>query len=72
MYPGLEHKIELCGFEDTLAYCPICGGAEGSLLSFCPGFKLNQETEQACYQGNVLDLKYQTEMRLARQKIEGY
>jgi hypothetical protein len=66
---GLEHKIELFG-DGELAYCTVCGGAEGSLLSFCPGYKLNAEAEQACYQGNVVDLKLHVEMKVAREKVE--
>jgi len=39
-----------------LALCTICGGAEGSLLTTCPGYKLSNETLDACYRGNVKDL----------------
>lgn len=62
---GLEHDIELVG-EGDLAYCNVCHCAEGSLLAYCPGFKLSAETEEACYKGNVLDLKFRTQARQAR------
>lgn len=41
---------------DELGECTVCGAAEGELLSFCPGFLLNAEAREACFQGNVVDL----------------
>jgi len=41
--------------DGGLAMCEVCGGFEGQLLTSCPGYKLNQETLDACYHGNVKD-----------------
>ncbi len=38
-----------------LSMCRVCGAFEGQLLTTCPGYKLNQETLDACYSGNVRD-----------------
>lgn len=47
-----------CMFCDGgLAACTTCGGFEGSLLRFCPGFKLSREALDAVYSGNVYDLE---------------
>jgi hypothetical protein len=42
--------------EGRLGLCVICGGFEGSLLTTCPGYKLNGDTIDACYNGNIKDL----------------
>jgi hypothetical protein len=42
--------------DGGLGWCVVCGGFEGQLLSTCPGHKLNEETLNACYNGNVKDL----------------
>jgi hypothetical protein len=34
---------------DTLYICRVCGGAEGSLLPFCPGRKLTYDEDQTNY-----------------------
>jgi len=50
-----EPECYIC--EAGLGYCIVCGGFEGSLLTYCPGYQLNQETVDACYHGNVKDLE---------------
>ena len=45
--------------DDDLSWCSICDCAEGELLSYCPGYPLNEETRLACYQGNVLDFTWE-------------
>ena len=42
--------------EGGLGMCIVCNGFEGSLLTHCPGYRLNNETLEACYRGNVKDL----------------
>lgn len=59
MLPHIWHRCKKDGCnicEGGLAYCEVCGALEGSLLSFCPGFKLNSDAINACYNGNVRDL----------------
>lgn len=41
--------------EGGLHYCTVCRATECELLSSCPGFVLNEETLEACYQGGVID-----------------
>lgn len=36
---------------DGLKHCKICGGAEGSLPTDCPGVKMTPEQDDAVYQG---------------------
>jgi len=41
-----------CGgtcFACTLSWCRVCGGAEGSLSSECPGRQLTQKEADAIY-----------------------
>lgn len=54
---GLPHDLHAFG-SGELSICSVCGAAEGQLLSSCPGRKLNAETLEACYRGNVVDIKY--------------
>lgn len=35
--------------DDDLSHCNVCGGAEGSLPTLCPGRKMTQEEEAAVY-----------------------
>ena len=55
---GLDHTLVDCediGCEGC-SRCTVCDGFEGELLTWCPGHKLNHETLDACYRGNVIDL----------------
>lgn len=53
-----------CRFCDSgLVVCIVCGAAEGQLLTTCPGYALNYEARDACYQGNVIDFKHWMNMR---------
>ena len=38
--------------DGGLAYCKVCGGAEGSLTTDCPGERVNQELDEAVYAGS--------------------
>lgn len=64
MRPAHQHVWHKCQkdrcyiCEGGLGLCVVCGGFEGSLLTHCPGFKLNQETLDECYHGKVIDLYY--------------
>lgn len=42
--------------EDDLAHCKVCGGAEGSLPTDCPGVKMTSEQEDKVY-GCELDFR---------------
>lgn len=53
-----EHELEPVPRFPDLVQCKVCGAAEGELLSYCPGYKLNTETLEACYRGNVLDFAF--------------
>lgn len=59
------HPCQYC--DGGLASCIVCGAFEGELLTHCPGYKLNQETLDACYSGNVHDFT-----RLRSWKAHGY
>lgn len=55
-----------------LSKCIICGAAEGELLTFCPGYKLNGEAREACYNGRVVDLFYARQRRkLSKPRKDG-
>lgn len=66
--PPLQHVWHKCKnpecqcCEGGLGWCIVCDAFEGSLLTYCPGFKLNQDTIDACYHGNVKDLCYMRAM----------
>jgi hypothetical protein len=68
---GIEHRIVACPepFED-LGECSVCGSAEGQLLRWCPGYRLNGETQDACYDGNVIDMGRWAERRDRERKRE--
>lgn len=36
-----------------LAHCKVCGGAEGSLPTDCPGHRMDSTTEEAVYAGDL-------------------
>lgn len=53
-----------CPFcEGHLALCSTCGAAEGELLSYCPGYRLNADAQEACFGGNVFDFMKLKRMR---------
>jgi hypothetical protein len=62
---GLNHEWHTCKRERCcicdggLGLCTVCGAAEGELLTYCPGFRLNNEALEACYTGNVIDMESQ-------------
>ena len=37
----------------VLAYCKVCGGAEGSLPTDCPGERMPHELEDRVYAGDI-------------------
>jgi hypothetical protein len=46
-----EHKLH--DRDDGLAHCMVCGGAEGSMPTECPGVRMTPEQEQAVYDGRL-------------------
>ena len=57
-YNPVEHKlVPVDGFEG-LYVCEVCNAGEGELLAYCPGYKLNADTHDACFQGNVVDITF--------------
>ena len=55
---AIKHQLYEPEKYEWCAACSVCGGFEGSLLSFCPGYKLNEETLDAIYRGNVIDFLF--------------
>jgi len=54
----LEHVQEDIGGKwEGLCRCTVCDAVEGEQLTFCPGFKLSDDAREACFQGNVIDLR---------------
>lgn len=47
----MEHKLQEHG--EGLHYCTVCGGAEGSLPTDCPGVRMTAEQEEAVYHGRL-------------------
>lgn len=47
-----KHRLEFWG-EGKLAYCPTCGGAEGSLPEHCPQRRMTEDEEQAVMAGQL-------------------
>jgi hypothetical protein len=47
----VEGRCQWCG--GRLAYCPTCGGAEGSLPTECPGGEMDRVTEDRVTKGEV-------------------
>jgi len=61
MKPGPEnHDLDFVydgeDYEE-IAMCNKCGATGQELLTWCPGIELNQETLDACFEGNVIDLE---------------
>ena len=51
MKKRFEH--DLYDREDDLSHCKICGGAEGSLPTLCPGRRMTAVESDAVYAGNL-------------------
>jgi len=49
----IQHNHQLDDREDGLAHCLVCGGAEGSLPTHCPGERMPAELQDAVYAGQV-------------------
>jgi hypothetical protein len=39
--------------DDELQHCKVCGGAEGSLPTLCPGRRMTEEEQDAVYAGEL-------------------
>lgn len=50
-----EHEDggSFCGFCNGLSMCNICGGAEGSIPTDCPGERMHEIVEQEVYAGEL-------------------
>lgn len=53
-------RVEHCGNPNcdgcaicNLFLCAVCGGAEGSLTTECPGIKIDEEQADAVYAGKL-------------------
>lgn len=46
-----QHGCQYC--EGGLASCTVCGGAEGTLSTHCPGVKLNEYIHEEIYHGGL-------------------
>jgi len=56
---GKDHRlVPLTPRSEGVARCEVCGAAEGELLWWCPGYRLNEATLDACYRGNVVDMGF--------------
>lgn len=42
---------DLYNREDGLSHCKVCGGAEGTLPTDCPGFRLSRIEQEAIWHG---------------------
>lgn len=47
----------------NLLVCTVCECGEGTLLTHCPGYRLNTETQEAIFRGRVVDLEWQRRLR---------
>lgn len=60
----MQHVFHKCKNADCqvceggLVWCTICGGFEGSLLTYCPGYSLNENALNECYHGKVIDITH--------------
>lgn len=73
MHGGLQHDLCMPNRMEGVYFCRVCGGIEGSLLYWCPGYKLTLETTKDIYAGwcrtpgrKVIDLQ----IELDRRKME--
>lgn len=48
--PFGRHRLQPWG---ELAYCPVCGGAEGDLPEHCPGYPMTDEERAAVLAGEL-------------------
>ena len=49
-----DHSERHCNICDGgLFICAVCGGAEGTLTTDCPGNKLDEETQTRIYVGHI-------------------
>ena len=46
-------KHEYHDREDGLTHCKTCGGAEGSLATECPGYRMTESEEDSVYAGKI-------------------
>jgi len=44
---------ECFGCEGGLAHCTVCGGAEGSLPTDCPGVRMSYVQQDLVYEGKI-------------------
>lgn len=51
MTKQFEH--DLYDRDDSLAHCKVCGGAEGSLPTLCPGRRMTEQEERDVYAGRL-------------------
>ena len=68
---GTLHKLAPCKGHEGLWECCVCGAAEGELLFWCPGYKLNADARDACFDGNVVDLDTWVMFRRIRRERGG-
>jgi hypothetical protein len=58
LYACQDNGSPTCKFcEGGLALCTICGGAEGTLPSECPGIEMSEYQEDAVWLYKTLDFK---------------
>lgn len=53
---ALRNQHDYYDREDGLAHCKICGGAEASLPTDCPGVRMS-EVEEGAVQAGLFDFK---------------
>jgi hypothetical protein len=57
---------------DTLFLCAICGGAEGSLPTDCPGERMHDEVDRDVYAGTTDYVRGQGWIEKPRRVWEGF
>lgn len=57
-----KYDHDLFERDDDLSHCKVCGGAEGSLTTLCPGRRMTNDEEKAVYAGK-LDFNHSTMSR---------